>query len=253
MHNLDYIIGYDLETRPRPELVERFASPFPDFDESAVKYGNTKDPQKRQELLAMKRSDHEQARTDYWAKLKERAALDPLTAEIQAIGLIATNGHEIITGSEREILETFWTRYDDTSSNCRFVSWSGSGTTAANFDMDFAVTRSRILGLDLPATLRDRGRYSTRVVDLTAEFLLGRREAYLSLSRAADVFGLYDDVALGLTRKTDNDPVTGENWWKWFNGLMSESGLTPEQQREKAEGYLLNDIKHLLPLAQRIL
>jgi hypothetical protein len=239
----DYVI-FDIETKPRPDLVERFGEKYPEFDASAVKYGNTRDPIKREEILAQKRADHETEREAFFAKQRERAALNPYTAEVLCVGALVAGEEEIMAcDSERETLESFWRLYG--TAHRTFYYYSGNGNTSGKFDPDMLVTRSRILGVTVPPSVR-RGRYySDRFVDLAEEFLLGKRDAFLSLTRCADILGAFDNPATTLRRKQDDDPVTGANFHKFW-----EAG---GKSRELAASYLVNDLNLAAYIAARIL
>jgi hypothetical protein len=249
-------IGFDIETRPRPELVEIFGKPYPDFDESNVKYGNTRDPVKRAALLSDKASEHDDGRASHWANLKERAALDPFTAEIACIGIISDDdGCPLVLkdGTEAHKLRMFWELFNRPEmSLTKFVFWSGCGDPAKKFDIDFLLTRSRILNVQVPLNVRSGRFYSSRIVDLAGEFLLHQRERYLSLSKAAELFGLYQKPDCRIFRKLKCDAVTGANFWMWFDGCADPEMPTPDQQT-LALKYLYNDLLHLIPLAEHIL
>lgn len=251
--------GFDIETRPLPELVDRFAKPYPDFDESAVKYGNTKDPQKRADLLAAKRAEHEDGRIAYWQNLRDRAALDPFTGAVVCIGVISDEGQPEIIAEKTEdaTLRQFWQLVSlNGNATSKFVFWSGCGDQAKKFDLDFIVTRSRINRIPIPPRVREGRFYSTRFVDLAGEFLLGQRDRYLKLTKAAEMLGLYQEHK-DLFPKRDDDPVTGENFWQWWDGCIPDPqcGCTKDadSQRAMAEVYLKNDLRHLKYLAPHIL
>jgi hypothetical protein len=247
-------IGFDIETRPRVDLVDRFAKPFPEFDESAVKYGNTKDPVKRAELLSSKRAEHEAERDAYWANLRERAALDPFTGEIICIGLITDQGKIDIVAEKDEMatIRQFWQVFGLAyNATTKFVFWSGCGDPAKKFDIDYIVTRSRILGVSVPQRVRSGRFYADRVVDLASEFLLFQRDRYLTLTKAADILGVYSEYR-ELFPKRDDDPVTGANFFQWWDGT-AQTDVPAAEQRAFAEKYLRNDLLHLPPLALRIL
>jgi hypothetical protein len=282
--------GFDIETEPAPELVEKFTEPFPEFDASAVKMGNLKDPVKRAEKLREAQAEHEAAREAYRVTSLEQASLNPFTGRICAIGYVDEEatwfGH---VDSEKEMLAYFWARFTEGGeASRRFVYWSGAGGGAMSrektdtptgrapgldhFDLDFIVTRSRLVGVNVPG-FAFRGRYySERFVDLSAELLLHRRGSFLSLSKAAELFGLYGEDGKGgptgepmertIYPKSKNDPVTGKNFHKWLRGdLTGESeaviaqaeSRTPEGRYLFALRYLRNDVMHLFHLAPRIL
>lgn len=253
-------IAFDIETRPLPDLVDKYARPFPDFDESAVKYGNTKDPLKRAALLEQKRIDHQEDCLAYWAKLRERAALDPFTGAIVCIGVITDTGApEIIAeATEAATLRQWWQIYSLTdNATSKFVFWSGCGDAAKKFDIDYIVTRSRINRVPLPSRVRDGRYYDRRIVDLAGEFLLNQRDRYLSLTKAADMLGLYAEHA-DIFPKTDTDPVRGENFWLWWQGAAAhdsvpETQSSPAEQRALAVKYLCNDLLTTKYLAPHIL
>lgn len=250
---LQLFTGFDIETKPNPAAVDRFLKPFPDFDESAVKCGNLKDPVKIAEKKAEAKAQHEADRLAHIKKAHDEASLNPFTATVLVIGLINEDGDVVfLEGEEKTILTLFWmhfTTYGDAAR--KFVYWSGCGASDKNFDLDFIVTRSRITGVRVPGTARSGRYYAHRFVDLASDFLLHQREQYLSLTKAADLMGLYELWSEGdmpptrIWPKSKEDPVTGENFWKWYEGTA--------EQRAKALEYLTNDLRHLLHLAPRIL
>ena len=71
-------ILFDIETAPLPE--SELAALVPPFDPAEVRTGNLKDPDKIAAKLAEAEANH---RRDFI----ERAALDPLTGRVLAIGL----------------------------------------------------------------------------------------------------------------------------------------------------------------------
>ena len=246
-------IPFDIETRPLPQNVERFAKPYPEFDESAVKYGNTKDPLKRAELLASKRQEHEDGRAGYWANARDRAALDPFTGAVVCIGIGGIDRVDVIhEQSEAETIAVLWQFMNTPEfSTSKWVFWSGSGNASSNFDIDFLVTRSRILRVPIPARVRSGRFYAERIVDLAAEFLLHQRERFCSLTKAADLLGLYE-LHLDITPKRDDDSVTGANFHEWWDG-KAVTDVAPEMQRKFAAKYLRNDVRTLSHLAHHIL
>lgn len=234
--------GFDIETRPQPH--DQLALLKPDF----------KAPSNYTKPEAIARFIGEKEENWY-----ADAALSPFTGAIVMIGLINEESTvDFIEGDEATILSRFWAMYTKHGESRRFVFWSGCGG-ARKFDIDFIVTRSRILGVPVPPQVR-RGRYySDRIVDLAAELLNHQPDAYMRLTVAAQVMGLYREGG-SITPKQDTDLVTGANFWQWYDGAISlpaGAGLTDvdmaKTPREYALRYLRNDLLHLVPLANRIL
>lgn len=176
------------------------------------------------------------------ADFYDDAALSPLYGCILVIGLMDEQGnYTTLEGDEKDVLEMFWSTYEKTPDKWCF--WSGSGNSQA-FDIDFILTRSRILGVKYPYTIRNGRHYSSRIMDLAAEFLLHNSQSYLSLSNAAAVMGLYRQDA-SLVRKSATEEVTGKDFARFYRG-------TPEE-KAKAMLYLERDLILTQRLAKRIL
>jgi hypothetical protein len=217
----DKFIGFDIETAPDFEMAEKlWKAP-----------SRLKDPAKIAD-----------AKAEYLAE----AALSPLTGRVVVIGLIGIEAMpEYLEGPEKAVLEAFWGYFRANHYAAhRFCFWSGAGN-AGHFDIDFIVTRSRILGLDVPATARNGRYYGTRIVDLAAEFLLNRTGDYLSLTNAGEIFHLFDEgVTPACKRKKPDDPITGAGFaLAYANGATCQAALD----------YLANDLFLLYHLAKAIL
>jgi hypothetical protein len=245
---------FDIETKGIPALVDRYGDKYEEFDESAVKYGNARDAQKRAEILAQKRADHEAGRDAFMAAQRAKAALNPFTAQVLCIGVKRTGQepHIIAESSEARTLDAFWKMVGnamDIGNGMHYaaaetVFYSGCGDPSKKFDLDFIVTRSRILGIPVPDYVR-RGRfYHESFVDLAEVFLLSQRDKYLSLSKCADLLGIFD-AHDDVIRKTDEDVVTGANFAQFWE--QNSAG------RELATSYLLNDVRLAAHIADRIL
>jgi hypothetical protein len=250
------MIPFDIETKPRTDLVRRFIKPFPAFDPAAVKYGNTKDPAKRAELLALKESDHATEEQAYWKNAEDRASLNPLTAEIVCIGLLMDGKPVILSGNERDVLTEFWATFaDHRLASEKFVFWSGTGNPSENFDVDMIVRRSWLLNVKV-SPLAFSGRYlANRFEDAAGRYLLFKREAYCGLSKAALELGLFEGdetIKPAIFPKTDNDPVQGVNFYQWWEGTHANTKLSPAEQREWATKYLTNDLLILAGIVDRI-
>lgn len=248
---------FDIETKPRTDLVDRYLQPFAPFNPDAVKYGNTKDPEKCAVILQAAEVAHVQEGLDYVKTAHERAALNPLTAQVIAIGVADSQpgSDEVVVLSdddERELLNSFWILFCSHAMAVEsFLFWSGTSEIGDNFDIDMLVRRSWFVGVKVPQLVFNGRYYSNRLVDVTGRYLLGRLNSYCGLTRAADELGLYTPES-NLRPKKDDDPVRGENFWQWWEGNAPDSSLSAADQREVAKGYLVNDVLTLKAIVARI-
>lgn len=246
------MIQLDIETKPVPELVNRFFQPGDPFDEASVKLGNVKDPALRAEKIQAARAAHAAEEAARLKSAHDRAALNPLTGQLVVIGLLGENRvPEYIHGDETIMLRQWWDVFQDNRDQS-FVFWSGTGGSKA-FDPDYMVRRSWVLGVKVPVTFwGDRpGYYGRRMVDAATRYLGGDRQAYCKLTDAADQLGLYAEGAT-IFPKTKDAMVTGENFHLWWEGKMPKESGTPEQQRIEAQRYLANDLFTLEGIVNRI-
>lgn len=243
------MIPLDIETKPRLDLVRRFVKPPENFSPELVKYGNTKDPAKRAELLIQKENDHAAEVSAFWQKAKDRASLNPLTAEIVCIGLLIEGKPVILSGAEPVLLTNFWATFASHGlAGEKFVYWSGNGQPSENFDPDMIIKRSWIQGVRIGTAFN--GRYlSNRFEDAAGRYLLYKREAFCGVSRAADELNLFSPDS-EIKPKSEDDPVCGENFWQYWEGLRE--GMDPGVQRALATNYLHNDLFLLNAVANRI-
>lgn len=250
------MIIIDIETKPIPELVEKFIKPLPAFDPNEVKYGNTKDPEKRAALVASKQAEHDDAAVAHMAKAKDRAALNPLTAQVLVIGIYdqtdLLNKCSFLEGDEAMVLTQFWQMWYDTYfSSDQFCFWSGS-SNSENFDPDMLIRRSWILGVTVPPQVIN-GRYlGSRWEDAAQRYMFGRFNEYCGLSRAAEELGLFGAGAT-IFPKTKEDTVTGANFWQWYEGSMTgDAAKACPDQKTLAMSYLTNDLLTLDAIVERI-
>jgi len=256
------MIILDIETRPREDLVERYIKPLEAFNPDAVKYGNTKDAGKRAALLDSKKAEHDDASALHLTKAKAKAALDPLTAEIVVIGVNGSEsspceGEFFFEGTEEEILTEFWDLWrSGESTKDEMISWSGNASSDC-FDPMMILRRSWMLDIKTPSQVVN-GRYlGNRWVDASSRYLVGKYGSYCSLTRAADELGLFLGTdELRLSRKSDNDIVTGKDFHLWYDGkvpnLNDSHASTAEHQRALALSYLSNDLRLLQGIVDRI-
>jgi hypothetical protein len=214
-------IVFDLETGPLAE--SELSALLPPFDPAEVKTGNLKDPAKIAEKIAEAEANH---RRDFI----ERAALDPLTGRVVAIGVMTFDargeaGPAFGNGGK------FYIIGHDDEARTLFEFWEltrgGQGRMTPlvgfnifGFDLPFLIRRSWKHRVPVPFGLR-RGRYwSDQLIDLRDTWQLGDRQARGSL----------DSIAkhLGVGAKNGDGKAFAELW---------------KSDRKQAEAYLRNDIE----------
>ncbi len=245
-------IVFDIETGPLPEdiLAGRIApyEPPPEpgaFHPDAVKLGNTKDPGKIEEKIEAARKRHQaesaayrsnaiKDKADHIAKAKDRAALSPLTGQVLAIGYKSmASGKSVLDHvddhyPEAMLLKMFWKQYARRRANNSIMV----GHNIHGFDVPFIVRRSWLLGVDVPETVIERGRYiDSRVfVDTMTRWSCGGRD-FVKLDTIAS--------AMGVGGKPDG--VTGAMFAELF-----------VVDRPAALAYLQNDLDMTANVAERM-
>jgi hypothetical protein len=179
-------IVFDIETGPLPEA--ELLAVMPAFNPAEVRTGNLKDPAKVTEKIVEAEANHRR-------EFIERAALDPLTGRVLAIGLDygPDEEREILFGpNEAKLLEAFWSRIRGEYARLHTLV----GFNITQFDLPFLIRRSWKHGVRVPFGLR-RGRYwGDCIIDLRDWWQLGDRQARGSLDSIAN--------HLGVGRKTGN-------------------------------------------------
>jgi hypothetical protein len=206
-------ITFDIETEPMDE--QQLRAILPPFDESQVKYGNTKDEAKRAAKLEECKAKYE---TDFFSK----AALNPTTGRVLVIGFYSVELRNFVVheGDEREILTSFWRDFSSARvGRCRMV-----GVNCYGFDLPFLIRRSWILGVTVPpGVVQFDGewvRWSHVFLDLRRVWQLGDRQAESSF----DLIG----KALGTGGKREGE--SGADFYKLWR-----------EDRDRAIEYLKND------------
>jgi len=203
-------IFFDIETGPLPEA--ELAALLPPFDPAEIKTGNLKDPAKIAEKL---REAEEAHRREFF----EKAALDPLTGRVVAIGLLYPDSNEFVVighDDEATTLREFW---EVTKGEMGRINQM-VGFNSNSFDLPFLIRRSWRHRVPVPFGIR-RGRYwSDEMVDLRDAWQLGDRQARGSL----------DSIAkhLGVGAK---------------NGSGADFAALWQSDRAKATEYLRNDLQ----------
>lgn len=211
------ILIFDIETGPLPE--SELAALLPPFDPAEVKVGNIKDPEKIAAKVAEAEANH---RRDFF----EKAALDPLTGRVVAIGMMSWTPHPgplreemdsppqpspalrapspVPTGegqAERESERKFVVIGHDDEARTLREFWDVCrgemgrvhplvGFNIGLFDLPFLIRRSWRHRVPVPFGYR-RGRcWSEQVVDLRDTWQLGDRQARGSLDAIAKHLGV---------------------------------------------------------------
>lgn len=266
------MLVFDIETGPRPDAELRLVcdpfdpagvdvprGDFPAFDPTAVKLGNVKDQAKIDTKIAEARTAHEQAKAEHdaavanapailaeaeaahWSKIRDRAALSPVTGQVLAIGCYSVEKDKVsIAGVDKPADEVtaigqFWRQF----LTCKQANRSLVGFNSNSFDLPFLVKRSWLLGVDVPATLfSPDGRYLDRIcVDLLARWKCGvwggngSDGGSIKLAGLAKFFGVGDKP----------DGVTGKDFARLW-----------QEDRAKAKEYLANDLKMTAACAVRM-
>lgn len=208
-------IIFDVETSPLPE--SELAALVPPFDPAEVRTGNLKDPDKIAAKLAEAEANH---RRDFF----DRAALDPLTGRVLAIGLLDQGGFRILDNdNEPAVLREFWTACRGEMGRINQMV----GFNSLLFDLPFLIRRSWKHRVPVPVGLR-RGRYwADQMIDLRDAWQMGDRQARGSLDAIAK--------HLGIGSK---------------NGSGAEFAKLWQSDRAKAVEYLRNDIELTAKLAE---
>lgn len=214
-------IVFDVETGPLAE--SELSALLPPFDPAEVKTGNIKDPDKIAAKIAEAETNH---RRDFF----DRAALDPLSGRVVAIGMLVYDargesgpefdevGELVIIGHEDEAqtLREFWQFTQGEMGRMNPMI----GFNIFGFDLPFLFRRSWKQRVPIPFGLR-RGRYwGDQLIDLRDAWQLGDRQARGSL----------DSIAkhLGVGAKNGDGKAFAELW---------------RSDRKQAEAYLRNDLE----------
>lgn len=252
------MIAWDIETGPLPtHILAELCPPFEppphpgEFNPSLVKLGNLKDEAKRAAKIKESHAAHAaavesysadiaRAKDEHFAKFCERAALDPTTGQVLAIGFLAMDNNRKIVidtidddpnceaGSEEFLLlNSFWSRYV----KFRNAGRKMIGCNILNFDLPFLVRRSWILGVDIPSTFRNGRYFDPLFCDIRDAWLCGQRwsDCESSLNAIARALGC------------------GEK-----NGSGADFASLYTADREAAMVYLRNDLELTAACAARM-
>lgn len=229
---------FDIETEPVDELVEKFTKPF---DPSSVKLGAMKDEAKIEAKIAKAEEAH-------FVEAYEKAALNPATSKICAIGLHHENTDEphLLYGDEEEILWNFWNIFSSFD-NHNWGFYSGSNSRSM-FDIRHILYRSWTNKVKVPyGVVGWQGQVSRSFVDLAQIVLAGADYvSYLGLDRAADQLGLHgEDVDFAVVKSKADLAKLGVTG-KYFSDILKTN-------KELADIYLTNDLALTRAIANRVI
>jgi len=247
------LIAFDIETGPLDEeIVLARSNPFehPDppgeFDESSVKLGRMKDPEKIAAKIADERERHKQAVANYEADRAKaeaawkveaisKAALSPLTGQVLAIGYKSEKGYASqVVGSNRteaDLLAHFWKRYKACRSSGRYMS----GHNIHGFDLPFLVRRSWMLDVSVPDTVISKDRFwDDRVFKDTKKVWGCGKNDWAGLDNLSVCFG----------GPSKPEGVHG--------GMFSDLFKGTKEERRQALEYLENDLEMTYFVAQKL-
>jgi hypothetical protein len=254
------LLVFDIETTSLdPAHVLSLVDPFTpppvpgEFDESAVKHGRTKDPEKRAAKVVEEREKHtalvenyatecSRLETEWREKTLADAALSPATGCILVIGIANPIDGKFATteslSSEAECLEWFWSKYH----KCRTTKPQPRlmiGHNIKQFDLRFLVIRSRILNVDVPREVFDA---KWRKWD---EIFVDTRDAWLMGLGWGQCESSLDHVGKSLGLGGKQRGPNGEDLGKVFGKLWRED-------RELARKYLHRDLELTARVAVRL-
>lgn len=235
---MNRLIPFDIETKPDFTAVKELTNKF---DRSKVAVGN------RGEEKAEEKRDNDEAK--YWGEAFNKAAFDPSTSTICAIGMALPDEDKvkILTGDEFTILTQFWTYFREFEADrwCFYTGNNGKGL----FDFRHIYVRSLVHDVKMThGIVNNQGFVKNNFIDLALIFLAGADyNSFCGLDRCLKILKLTGKVTrLGeILSKEDLNKNLGINGGN-FHELQ-------ESNPEAAEIYLRNDIVMTLALAERLL
>ncbi len=227
----------DIETAPDAALVAKNTKAF---DKDSVKLGNIKDPDKIDAKVA-------QAEAKYWEDAYGKAALDPHTSTICAIGFQLEDAEPVLLyGDEAHILERFWLAFEMNKSDvwCYYTGNNGKGS----FDLRHILVRSWVNKVRVPyGVVSHTGYISAAFVDMAMVYLAGSDfNSFCGLDRCAKVLGLHgEDVEFATVMSKEELKALGASGAGFHELLEKGSPL--------ADVYLTNDLALTRAVAERIM
>lgn len=208
-------IPFDIETR-KTTMADRLMPEFkpPKLTQKGEPYANSKTIAEQKEA---------------W---ESDCALSPMTGEICMLTCDDLTLSSL-THAEIGMLGLFWRLYEkETAKGSYFVSYG-------RFDIDFIITRSRILGVQMPCTINPLERYIPMYINL-AEVLRcydnSQDKKYISLEDWAKAFGLPE-----LQYKVYDGKDVGANFG-WFLDNHPDIAIKHNQEDVQVLGELIKRV-----------
>jgi hypothetical protein len=194
---------FDIETMGVPNKVKEFGKPYPSFEEP--KYGNLKDPIKRQAYYEEKHQAWVDGEVKWWEKQYDRAALDAVTGRVVAIGYLfpyadnegdgelldncimdglSQNGvHDL---EEIQILTRFWEYFKNATGTYGHII----GHNIEGFDLPFLMQRSWQLGVPVAPNVMHKRYFHRNVVDTMKVWCCHGFKETISLNNLAKLLNI---------------------------------------------------------------
>lgn len=139
------------------------------FDESKVKFGNTKDPAKREMKIIREK-----------LKWQKKQALDSLTGEVLLVCIGRKGSYSDYHGDESDILERTWSAIDYALGRGHRIV----GHNLFGFDLPFLVRRSYLYGIKVPVSVFNHTyrRWNEGFVDTMKMWALSDYQCFISLN-----------------------------------------------------------------------
>lgn len=253
------MITFDIETEPLSDQALCLFCPMPDksefevgeFDPTAVKLGNLKDPDKIKAKIEKARSDHEaaiknadqrlvDAEGEAFRKFKSDAGLNAAYSRVLAIGIYSATKDTVVilsednNADEAEMIDQFWSICVRTVESGRPIV----GVNSHDFDLPYLARRSWILGVPIP------GRLLRNITSKWPEW----DKAFVDLRRVWLLGGGYGTKSsfdcLGHAFGTGGKVVDGCEGARFYEVWKSD--------RAAAEAYLREDVKQPAEWAKKM-
>ena len=242
---------FDTETKPHTlEVLQSIVEYKPkekkrpgEFDPSSVKYGNTKDPAKREAKLEEAKKRHalsvrefernqDNAESEFWESVLDAAALDATRSSVLTIQLGTADLSDpvwILHGDEQWVLSTFW----DAAERTYRAGHPVIGYNCWEFDIPYICRRSVINDIGIPGWVFSGGKINSAFYDVMFAWKFGQWRAMVSLAELG--------AAMGVGRKQKLE-VSG----KFVHELWASG------RRDEAIEYMVTDIVDMRLVAQKL-